>query len=90
MPEHLLKRCPFCHPELTDSISERLRQQVLTARKRILEYRKALEATTSPFEMEMRKYSPDPYQAKKYAAEARRMYEQAIEYLAICDVECGI
>lgn len=84
------ERCPFCHPELTDSISVRLRQQVLSARQRILEDRKALAATTSPFEMEMRKYSPDPYQANKYAAEARRMYEQAIEYLAICDVECSI
>ena len=84
------ERCPLCHPELTDSISERLRQKALTARKRILEDHKALEITTSPFEMQMRRYSSDPYQAKKYASEARRMYEQAIEYLAICDVECGI
>lgn len=84
------ERCPLCHPELTDSISERLRQRVLAARQRIFEDRQALEATTSPFELEMRKYCSDPYQAKKYAAKARRMYEQAIEYLAICDVECGI
>src|SRR5258708_7939401 len=39
---------------------------------------------------DMKKYCFDPFQAKKYAVEARRMYEQAIEYLAICDVECGI
>ena len=84
-----MKPSPLCHPELTDSISVRLRQQVLSARQRILEDRKALAATTNLFEMEMRKYSPDTYQAKKYAAEARRMYEQAIEYLAICEVECG-
>jgi hypothetical protein len=84
------ERCPFCHPELTDSMSERLRQEVLAARKRIFEDRQALEVTSSPFEMDMRRYCADPYQAKKYAADARRVYEQAIEYLAICDVECGI
>jgi hypothetical protein len=84
------ERCPLCHPELTDSISERLRHQLLAARKRIFEDRHALEITTSPFELEMRKYCFDSFQAKKYAVEARRMYEQAIEYLAICDVECGI
>jgi hypothetical protein len=84
------ERCPLCHPELSDSISERLRQQALAARKRIFEDRQALEGATGPFEMDMRKYSSDPYQAKKYAADARRVYEQALEYLAICDVECGI
>ncbi|SRR5258706_3270827 len=84
------ERCPLCHPELTDSISERLRQEALSARKRILEDRHALEVTTSPFELEMREYCFDPFQAKKYAADARRVYEQAIEHLAICDVECGI
>lgn len=84
------ERCPLCHPELTDSMSERLRQRVLAARKRIFEDRQALEGTTSPFELDMRRYCADPYQAKKYAADARRVYEQALEYLAICDVECGI
>src|SRR5438309_2307626 len=66
------------------------RQQVLAARQRIFEDRQALEVATSPFELEMRKYCSDPYQAKKYSAEARRLYEQAIEYLAICDIERGI
>ncbi len=84
------ERCPLCHPELTDLISEGLRQRVLVARKRIFADRQALEGTTSPFELDMRRYCADPYQAKKYAADARRVYEQAIEYLAICDVECGI
>lgn len=84
------ERCPLCHPELMDSISERLRQEVLAARKRIFEDRQALEGTNRPFEMDMRKYSSDHYQAQKYAADVRRVYEQAIEYLAICDVECGI
>ena len=51
------QRCPLCHPELIDSISERLRQQVLAARKRIFEDRQALEGATGPFEMHMRKYS---------------------------------
>src|SRR6266700_5267795 len=84
------ERCPLCHLELSDSISERLRQRVLAARQRIFKDRQALEVATSPFELEMRKYCSDPYQAKKYSAEARRLYEQAIEYLAICDVEWGI
>ncbi len=78
------ERCPLCHPELSDSISERLRQRVLAARQRIFKDRQALEVATSPFELEMRKYCSDPYQAKKYSD------EQAIEYLAICDVERGI